>query len=181
MKKWLIKLCDSGMLILQNIKDKLAHELLHNEYHVKSDVVKDIPTYYSLIEREWELYSKSVHSLLDLVEDWDEFTGAKNFQECWEILKVTILRDHYKAKEMNRFKGDKLIDSIERVKRGKQYENIDSEYFIVNWGYMHRLLDLTNTVDEQLIRIKTTDKLEWNKGESKDYAKYDSKDTEAEK
>jgi len=28
MKKWLIKLCDSGMLMLQNVKDKLAHELL---------------------------------------------------------------------------------------------------------------------------------------------------------
>ena len=107
MNKWLIKLCDKAMLMLQNVKDKLAYEVLHNEYHDKSDVVKDIPTYYSLIEREWKLYSTSVHSLLDLVEEWDEFKGAKNFQECWEILKIVILRDHYKAKGIDKLEWGK--------------------------------------------------------------------------
>lgn len=171
MNKWLIKLCDKIISMVQNIKDKLAYERLHNEYHVKSDVEKDIPNYYKLIEREWGLYSDSVHSLLDSVEDWDEFKGAKNFQECWKILKATILRDHYIVKDINRYKGDKLIDNIERVKKGKQYEIVDNEYAIVNWGYMHHLWDSVKEYEE-LISAKKEIKTEWGKGESNDYTKY---------
>ncbi len=171
MNKWLIKLCDKIISMVQSLKNKLAHEVLHNEYHVKSDVEKDIPTYYSLIEREWGLYSTSVHSLLDLVEEWGEFKGAKNFRECWEILKIVILRDHYIAKDMDEL--NKLIDIIKPIKAGyKQYEIISGEnYVIVNWGYMHHLWDCEEEY-EKLISVKKEIKTEWGKGESNDYTKY---------
>lgn len=83
--------------------------------------------FYSKVNKrilyEYDLYSTCVCSLMDKVEDYDEFKDAKNFQEHWNILEKMVVDNH---NELNQIK-----DRISRICNYLHESHCDDTFYII--------------------------------------------------